>query len=174
MMRPTSIPTLVILLLLSAGVGAVASQLVASRGGTIPVAGLLTGIVLLALAGVLLTLGLPLRRYLAESEQRRREPTLAPRRYQIDLPTAYRTVLLARSAAYTGAIVGGLFTGQALYLLAGGRGDLIQAVLPTVVAALGGIVLGIVGVIVERWGRLPPEDSDGARGASRSQSPPPA
>lgn len=163
-MRPTSIGVLVLAGILSAGVGAVLSQLVASRGGTIPVAGWLTGLVLLALSGVLLALGLPLRRYLRESEERRHTPSMEPRRHQIDLPTAYRTILLGRAAAHTGAIVGGLFAGQTLYFLGTGGGDLSTAVLPTAFAKLGGIVLAVVGVLVERWGRLPPEDGrDGAR-----------
>ncbi|MGP9695162.1 DUF3180 domain-containing protein [Brachybacterium sp. AOP25-B2-12] len=163
-MRPTSIGVLLLSGILSAGVGAVLSQLVASRGGTIPVAGWLTGLVLLGLSGVLLALGLPLRRYLRESEERRRTPTMEPRRHQIDLPSAYRTILLGRSASHTGAIVGGLFSGQALYFLGVGGGDLSTAVLPTAFAALGGIVLAVIGVLVERWGQLPPEDGrDGAR-----------
>ncbi|UYG16665.1 DUF3180 domain-containing protein [Brachybacterium huguangmaarense] len=161
-MKPLNIPWLIVALLAAAAVGALASQLVASHGSAIPVAGWLTGIVLLVLAGVLLLLGLPLRRYLQESEERHRNPTLAPRRHQLDMPTAYRTVLLARAAALTGAIVGGLFAGEALFLLGRGGGDLVQAVLPTSFAALGGIVLGIVGVIVERWGTLPPEDGGNA------------
>lgn len=163
-MRPTSIPLLLLVLVLSGGVGATLSQAVASRGAAVPVAGWLTGLVLLALAGVLLALGLPLRRYVRESEERRRQPTLAPRRHQLDLPTAYRTIQLARSAAITGAVVGGLFGGQGLFLLGAGGGDVLGAVLPTAFAALCGIVLGTIGVIVERWGRLPPEDSTGASG----------
>lgn len=157
-MRPISLPVLAVAAVLSAGVGAALSQAFASRGAAVPVAGWLTGAVLLCLAGVLLALGLPLRRYLRESEERRRTASLEPRRHQLDMPTAYRTVLLARSAAYTGSIVGGLFIGQALYLLAVGGGDLATAVLPTAFAGLGGIVLGVVGIVVERWGRLPPDD----------------
>ena len=42
----------------------------------------------------------------------------------------YRTVLLARACAYTGAIMGGIFTGQALFLLITGTGDLLGAILP--------------------------------------------
>lgn len=162
-MRPTSISLLVVILLLSAGVGAALSQTVASRGATIPVAGWLAGAVLLALAAVLVALGLPLRRYLLESEERRLHPTLAPRRHQLDMPTAYRIILLARSASLTGAVTGGVFGGQALYLLGGGGGDLTDAVLPTAFGMLGGIVLGVVGVIVERWGRLPPDDQPGVQ-----------
>lgn len=161
-MRPTSIPLLLVVLVLSGGVGIALSQAVAARGGAVPVASWLTGIILLALAGVLLALGLPLRRYLRESEERRLRPTLAPRRHQLDLPTAYRTVLLARSAAITGSVVGGLFGGQALYLIGPGGGDLLDAVVPTVVAAVGGAVLAVVGVVVERWGQLPPEDTSAA------------
>lgn len=161
-MRPVQIPWLVVALLLGAVGGAGLSHLVAARGAAIPVAGWFTGALLLAAAGVLLAFGLPLRRYMRESEERRATPTTAPRRHHIDMTTAYRTVLLARSAAITGAIVGGVFLGQALQLVGGGGGDLVRAVLPTLFAALGGIVFGIVGVIVERWGILPPEEGTGA------------
>lgn len=161
-MRPLSIPMLAVVLLVSGVIGAALSAAVASSGAAVPVAGWLSGIVLLALAGVLLALGLPMRRYLRESEERRLTPTLAPRRHQLDLPTAYRTILLARSAAITGAIVAGLFAGQALHLAGPGGGDLVRAILPTAFAALGGLVVGIVGIIVERWGTLPPEDGGGA------------
>ncbi|HEX7351203.1 DUF3180 domain-containing protein, partial [Brachybacterium sp.] len=106
--------------------------------------------------------GVPLRRYMLESAERKEHPSFAPRRHQIDLPTAYRTVLLARACAYTGAVVGGIFVGQALFLLLTGTGDPLSGILPTAAAALAGIVLGVLGVIVERWGQLPPEDGDGS------------
>lgn len=165
-MRPTSIPALLAVLVLSGGVGAALSATVAARGGTVPVAGWLTGVLLLALAVVLVVLGLPLRRYLRESEERRLAPTSAPRHHQIDLPSAYRTVLLARSAALTGSVVGGLFAGEALQLAGMGGGDLLRALLPTAFAAAAGVVLAVVGVIVERWGMLPPDD--GAAGTEGS------
>jgi hypothetical protein len=163
--KPLNIPVLVLILVIGAGFGAQMLEALASRGHSLPIAGWLTTVVLLALSGVLLAYGLPMRRYLLESAERRERPSFAPRRHQIDLPTAYRSVLLARACAYTGAVVGGIFTGQALFLLLTGTGDPLAAVLPTAAAAVSGIVLGVLGVIVERWGKLPPEDDGSAEGA---------
>ncbi|MCS6712599.1 DUF3180 domain-containing protein [Brachybacterium sp. EF45031] len=163
-MRPVGIPMLLLIGVLAGGVGAAGSEFAVSRGGTLPVAGWLSGLVLLVLAGVLVALGLPLRRYLRESEERRLHPTLAPRRHQLDMPTAYRTVQLARAAAYTGAICAGLFLGEAVFLVSTGLGDLGTAVLPTTFAGVCAIVLAVVGVIVERWGTLPPSDSGDSAG----------
>ncbi len=161
-MKPLNIPVLVLIVVVGAGFGAQMLETLASRGHSLPIAGWLTALVQLVLSAVLLAHGLPLRRYMLESEERRVHPTLAPRRHQIDLLTAYRTVLLARACAYTGAVVGGIFTGQALFLTLTGTGDPLRAILPTAAAAVAGLVLGVLGVIVERWGQLPPEDGEGA------------
>lgn len=161
-MRPLSLPVLVLILVLGAGFGAQMLEALATRGHSLPIAGWLTTVVLLVLCSVLLAYGLPLRRYMLESAERREHPSFAPRRHQIDLPTAYRTVLLARACAYTGAVVGGIFSGQMLFLLLTGTGDPVRAVLPTAAAAVAGIVLGVLGAIVERWGQLPPEDGEGS------------
>ena len=144
-MKPLNIPVLVLILVIGAGFGAQMLEALAARGHSLPIAGWLTTAVLLALSAVLLAYGVPMRRYLLESAERREKPSYAPRRHQIDLPTAYRTVLLARACAYTGAVVGGLFTGQALFLLLTGTGDPLGAVLPTAAAAVSGIVLGVLG-----------------------------
>ncbi len=161
-MKPLNVPILLLILVVGAGFGAQMLEMLASRGHSLPIAGWLTTVVLLVLSGVLLMHGIPLRRYMLESAERKDHPSFAPRRHQIDLPTAYRTVLLARACAYTGAVVGGIFTGQALFLLLTGTGDPLSGILPTAAAALAGIALGVLGVIVERWGQLPPEDGDGS------------
>ncbi|RCS65110.1 DUF3180 domain-containing protein [Brachybacterium sp. JB7] len=169
-MRPLNVPILLLILVVGAGFGAQLLETLSTRGYTLPIAGWLTTLVLLILAGVLLIYGIPLRRYMLESEERRTHPSLAPRRHQIDLPTAFRTVMLARACAYTGAVVGGIFTGQALFLLVTGTGDLLGATLPTGTAAVAGLALGVLGVVVERWGQLPPDDGEGSgeeAGASR-------
>ncbi|MEE1619122.1 DUF3180 domain-containing protein [Brachybacterium sp. J153] len=165
-MKPLSIPALVLITVVGAGLGAQMMETLATRGHSLPIAGWLTTLVELVLCAVLLAYGLPMRRYLAESEERRLHPSLTRRRHQIDLPTAYRTVLLARACAYTGAVVGGLFSGQALFLTITGTGDPLSGILPTAAAALAGLALGVLGVVVERWGTLPPEDGEqGAEGA---------
>lgn len=168
-MKPLNVPVLLLILLVATGFGAQMLEAMAARGHSLPLAGWLSTVVLLVLSAVLLVHGLPLRRYMLESEQRRERPSFSPRRHQIDLPTAYRTVLLARACAYTGAVVGGIFIGQALFLTVTGIGDLWLGILPTVAAAVSGIVLGVLGVIVERWGQLPPEDGEtSAEGAGVS------
>lgn len=159
-MRPLNLPVLVLILALSTGLGAQMLETLAARGHSLPLAGWLSTVVLAVLSGVLLAYGLPLRRYMVESAERKEHPTLAPRRHQIDLLTAYRTVLLARACAYTGTVVGGIFAGQALFLLLTGTGDPLRGTLPTAAAAVAGIVLGVLGVLVERWGQLPPEDGE--------------
>ena len=161
-MRPLNLPILLLILVVGAGFGAQMLETLATRGHSLPIAGWLTTVVMLAMGGVLLAYGIPLRRYMAESEERRVHPSLAPRRHQIDLPTAFRTVLLARACAYTGTVVGGIFVGQTLFLVVTGTGDPLGAVLPTVAAAVVGIALGILGVVVERWGQLPPDDGEGS------------
>lgn len=160
-MKPLNLPILAVIAVLATLFGAQVMDTVASRGHSLPVTGWLTAGVLAILAAVLLAYGLPLRRYMRESEERTLHPSLTPRRHQIDLPTAFRTVLLARACAYTGSLVGGLFAGQALFLLISGTGDPLDAVLPTAAAAVAGVALAVLGVLVERWGKLPPEDGDG-------------
>jgi hypothetical protein len=141
---------------------------VAGTGHAVPVTGWLSGLVLIALGAVLLVLGLPLYRYMKESEERREHPTSVPRKHTIDLPTAFRTILLARACALTGAVAAGLFLGQFLFLLGSGTGA-TSALFPTGFATLCAVALAVLGVIVERWGTLPPEDGDS--GAASPASP---
>src|SRR5690625_6734329 len=83
-MMARSIPVLALIVLLGAGFGAQMMDTLAARGHSLPIAGWLTTLVLLVLNGVLLFFGIPLRRYMVESEQRRERPPMAPRRHQLD------------------------------------------------------------------------------------------
>src|SRR5699024_3042040 len=76
-MRPLNIPVLVLICVVGAGFGAQMLQALAARGHSLPISGWLTTLVLLALSGVLLYFGVPLRRYMSESEERERHPTVA-------------------------------------------------------------------------------------------------
>lgn len=165
-MKPLSIPVLVVVLAAAAGFGLTLAELVASRGGTIPITGWFTGVLELVLGGVLLVMGLPLRRYMKETAERAESGTFAPRRYQLDMITAFRTVTFARACAYTGSVVGGIHVGIAVQLGMSGTGTLAGAVLPTLFAAVAGFALTVLGVIVEHWGQLPPEDGEPSRESS--------
>ena len=81
-MKPLNIPVLVLILVIGAGFGAQMLEALAARGHSLPIAGWLTTAVLLALSAVLLAYGVPMRRYLLESAERREKPSYAPRRHQ--------------------------------------------------------------------------------------------
>lgn len=167
-MRPVSVPFLVLLGGLAAGFGVLLADVFAARGHAVPVSGWISGAVLLVLTLVLMRYGIPLRRYMLESAERAETPTMAPRRHQLDMTQAFRTIVFARASAYTGALIGGVLTGLTVFFLTSGTGTLFGAVLPNGFAALMGIVLAVCGVIVERWGMLPPKDGPGEPGTDSS------
>ncbi|CAM4040629.1 DUF3180 domain-containing protein [Helcobacillus massiliensis] len=159
-MRATPVTTAIWLLLIAAALGLGLGHLLGSAGQPLPLPGWMSGLTMLALAGVLLTFALRVRRYMVECEERRREHTAAPRRHELDMVTAFRTLLFARAAIITGSLVAGFFGGELVFLLINGTGTLTGALLPTGFAALSAAVLAIVGFIAERWGKLPPEEGD--------------
>lgn len=169
-MRPLSAPLLLLLGSLAAGFGAVLADSYAARGEVVPVSGWVTGAVLLALTGALLVMGIPLKRYMRESRERAEHPTLAPWHHSMDMIQAFRTIVFARASACTGAIVGGIFAGIAVFFIVSGTGTLLGSIVPTAFAALAGLALAVCGAIVERWGQLPPEDGPGA-GAQKDSTP---
>ncbi len=134
----------------------------ASRGEPVPVAGLMAGVVFVILAGIILVLGLRVKKYLDESRERAKNHPLTPRKHHIDMVVAYRIVLAARAAAYTGAIGAGFYAGMCAYLATSGGGTLSGAILPLGFDALSALVLAVVGLVVERWGTLPPNDGGSA------------
>lgn len=140
----------------------------ASRGAPVPVAGVMPGIVFLLLSAVILALGLRVKRYLDESRERAQTHPLTPRKHHIDMVTAYRIVLAARAAAYTGAIGAGFYAGMCAFLATSGGGTLSGAILPLGFDALSALILAVIGLIVERWGTLPPHDSGSVGRAGES------
>ncbi|WP_058234394.1 DUF3180 domain-containing protein [Devriesea agamarum] len=155
-MKPTSIPMLVLLAFLAAVFGNTVSGLFASFGQAVPAPGWMTTVIFLVVAVLLFIVGLPMRRYMQECEERKQHPTSQPRKHNLDLITAWRTVVFAQAAAYTGVLVGGFFIGEAVYFAM--RSGMPPALWPCLGAGVAGLVLATVGVIVERWGKLPPQD----------------
>lgn len=165
-MKPT--PTLLLLAIAAtAGVGGhTLSVLYASRGEIVPVPSYASGAILLLLAGGVLYFGLRVKRYLDESREREAQATAAPRTHHLDLTQAYRIVMFARAGAYTGAIAGGFFLGQGIYLLVRGGGTVFGALVPTLTCVLSAVALTVVGVLVQHWGKVPPGGE--AEGVSES------
>lgn len=83
-------------------------------------------------------------------------------RTQLDPMTVARMMMVGKAAAWTGAVLGGLYTGVATYVIP--QADTLvaaQTEAPIVIAAgVGAIVLAVAGVILERNCETPPP-SDG-------------
>jgi peptidoglycan/LPS O-acetylase OafA/YrhL len=124
-----------------------------SRGGTPPPLPWTTALGTLILGAGVVAAGLPVRRWVAGRRERPLDPLLAA-----------RTVVLAKAAAYGGALLTGWYAGQALILLPDPvevrRTRLVVAGICTLVA----IALAGCGLLVQRWCRVPPSDDDGDGG----------
>lgn len=116
--------------------------------------GWLAGVVLLGMGAVVLGMG-------------RRMWRLRHGRTHVEPVVAARILGLAQASALTGAVIAGLHLGQAIALApdAGfaGRGELA---LKWGLAGLGAVVLGVAGLLVQRWCRI--DDDDGEDHSSRS------
>ncbi|MCL2092012.1 MAG: DUF3180 domain-containing protein [Micrococcales bacterium] len=115
--------------------------------GQLPEVGWLVLAVELLIAAVVLALGWTVRQY-----QHGRRPDLNPLR-------AVRTAMLAKAACYTGALLLGWYGGQGVYLVS----DLVvpgngRRAVAAGLAAVGAVVLAVVGLVVERFCRVPPSD----------------
>ena len=138
-MRPTRVRMLLMLVVVTAATGwALAQVLTTLTGRALPVPWL-ASVTLLSLAVALLIWTLP--------------PLLAA-----------RTAALAMAASRVGSIVGGLYLGILIGEIpnastAAGRSTLLIAGL----AALGALVMAVVGMWLEVMGRLPQDPRDDAR-----------
>jgi len=164
-MQRTRPRTLALVVVAVTAVGWALFRGLASRGISPPQVPWLVAVVEVVIAGVVLVMGWAVRQYL-----RGNRPLLDPIR-------AARTAVLAKASCYTGAILAGWYASQALAVL----GDLEfaaqrQRAIVAGVAAVGAVVMVVVGLVVEWWCQVPPPETrlpeDGAR--PRDPSPDPA
>lgn len=112
--------------------------------------------VLLLLAGIVLWLGLAVRAY-----QRGKRPDLDPGR-------AARTAVLAKASGFAGALLTGWYGAQSLVLVGDLANEPVRAsALSAGAATLAAVLLAVVGLVVERFCRLPPPED----GQSTESSP---
>jgi hypothetical protein len=129
-------------------VSAVALRWWQSRGGDLPTISPLLAVLLLAVAGLVLVLGLRVRRWVTRAEP-------------IDPLGATRTLVLGQTAALAGAVLAGYLTASLVLAL-----TLAFAPEPRSVAtasALGliaAVVMAVSGMIAQWCCRVPPEDDD--------------
>jgi hypothetical protein len=110
----------------------------------------------LALCAVVIAAGLPVRRWASGRRERPLDPL-----------TAARTVVLAKAAAYGGAVLAGWYVGQGLILLPEPVGVRRTRLIVAGVCVVTAVALAVSGLIVQRWCRVPPPDDDRDGGSGR-------
>ena len=129
-------------------------NLLAGRGGLpVPVLHLSSLATMAAIAVFTLVLGLKVRRWRNGNRDKELNPVLAA-----------RTLVLAQACAYAGSLIFGWHSGimvDQLMLLLYRPG---LGALPAVLAMMGGgLVMVVIGLVVERFCKLPPEDTEAAQ-----------
>jgi Protein of unknown function (DUF3180) len=144
------VQTLVLVAAVTGIIGFAVFTMITRSGQLVPRPSLLSGVLLVAMGGLVLWLARPVRRYL----QGRATTTLDPLR-------AARTVVLAQAAALTGSAAAGWYAGQAAVVLT----DLTLAanqsrLLPLGALVVAGVALAAAGLVAQRWCRVDPPDED--------------
>lgn len=140
-----------------AAVGWVATLLTSRASLALPVLPLSSLITMALIAVVCLVLGLRVRRWRDGKREKALDPLLAA-----------RTVILAQACAYAGAVLFGWHAGILINQIptVAMRSDL--AIIWVMVAHLaGGLVMVAVGIVVERFCKVPPEDNDPGASSTR-------
>jgi hypothetical protein len=110
------------------------------------------GMVILSI--VLLVLGWPIKKWNDGDRSR-----------DIDPVRAARVAMMAKAAALAGALLTGWYLGAAFYLLFSVGGIRAQSAAGMLVAVGASAIVMVVGLIVESYCKLPPDDSAGADAA---------
>ncbi len=150
MMRLLHIPTLLAVLLGTAGVSWLVLMLAEGSGKYLPPVPLLALVMLAALTGTVLFFGRRVRAY------------LMGKRPNLDPLVAARTLGLAQAAAWGGVLMGGWYAGQVLITMSDWGIESRRATAFAAMVAVGlALVLSAAGIIVERWCRLSGDTDEG-------------
>jgi hypothetical protein len=141
------------LLLVAVGtavIGWFAQYLAVRAGLTSPVLHWTSLVTMAAIGAVTLYFGVRVLRWRRGNRTRRLEPSLAR-----------GTLILAQSSAYAGALIAGWHLGILLdQLVLWGRMSVHGTALSALGLMLAAVVLMVIGLVVERFCRVPPEDGD--------------
>jgi hypothetical protein len=149
MMRRTPWTRLVLLAGAVAVLSAAMLRLLESRGWVLAAPPVLASLVTVGLAVVVGRLGWNVRQY------------VKGKRPGLDPLLAARTVALATAAAHTGALLTGWYAGHVLVVLGRlGHPPFRDLALEASLAMLGAVLLGVVGLVAERWCEVPPPEDD--------------
>jgi hypothetical protein len=144
---PAKILTALLIALVSTAIAWVALDLWAGAGGEPPPLSWVAVFVVVALVLVVITAGLPVRRWMRGQRDRALDPLVAA-----------RTAVLAKAAAYGGALIVGWYLSQALLVLPDLDGVRRTRFTIALVATALAVALCVAGFVVQRWCRIPPED----------------
>ena len=144
-MQATRWTNLTLLALVTGLLAWLALRTLEGQGVNLPPVPWLVVAVLVVISSIVFAMGWAVRQFL-----RGKKPTLDPLR-------AARTAVLAKASSYTGSLLAGWYVAQLLLVL----GDLDvasrRARAVSAAAAVGGsVLLAVVGLIVERFCRVPP------------------
>lgn len=158
-MKRTRISTVVSFLVVAAVAGFAFDATLAATMHPVASPAITLGLVLLAIAAIVISLAVPVFRVA-------RGRTRAP----IDAYYATRVVLIAKASSLAGAILGGFTAGMLVYTLTRGVAVEASALVTTIVAVVGGLVLLVAGLVAEFMCTVPPDDGgDDRPGGSRQQ-----
>jgi predicted NAD/FAD-binding protein len=91
------------------------------------------------------------------------------KRGRIDPTRAVRTAMLSQASAYAGALLGGMYGGFALVLLRDwSHAPRREAAIAAGLAALGGLIMLVAGVVAVWWCRIPDGGEDETAHEARS------
>ncbi|GAB3049266.1 DUF3180 domain-containing protein [Sediminivirga luteola] len=149
--RPFTLAQLAVLGLVLSGL---AHRLWESQGMLLPGVPWVAVLGLSVLSAVLFFLGWRVRAW-----------TQGDRKRELDLLQAARVAVMAKAASLTGAGLVGWYGGAALYLMFGTGGARADTGMQMLIAVAVCLVTTVVGMIVEWFCQLPPDDgADGAEG----------
>ena len=162
-MQRTRWQTLLLVAAVTGLLGWLVLRMLEGQGVRLPPVPWLVVAVLVVISAVVLAMGWAVRQFLQG-----KRPTLNPIR-------AARTAVLAKASCYTGALLAGWYAAQVLLVannlaFAAPRARAVSAGC----AALGAVVLAIVGLVVERFCQVPHAPPDAERGVVESGDPTPA
>lgn len=162
-MQRTRWTNLVLLALVTGLLAWILLHTLEGQGVSLPPVPWLVVVVLVVISAIVFAMGWAVRQFLQG-----KRPTLDPIR-------AARTAVLAKASAYTGSLLVGWYAAQVLLVI----GDLDIAsrrarAISAAVAVVGSVLLAVVGLIVERFCRIPPPSDTPTERAPRDSADPAA